>query len=122
MSTVKQKINLFVKEFVATVKGDDATAQGIKQFRVAESALNTYIANLQGDLISKEDAVEDAKVRLKESRVNYGQNITDRTDYINNLLASQNEITDAEEALEIHKAKIAFLKEQLVSLSTEASL
>ena len=78
--------------------------------------LKTQIASLNGDTISLEDKVEDAKEALKLARVNNGKLITDRNEYVRNLLNAKNALTDAEEALEIHLEKIAFLQEQYDSL------
>lgn len=116
-TTVKMKS--FVKEFIAVVVGDDATAKGEKVFRQASSALNTQIASLKGDLISKEDALEEAKDAQKLARVNKGNFITDRNDYVAQLLSAKNTVTQAEEALELHKKKIAFLESELASLNAD---
>lgn len=110
------KMKSFVKEVVAIISGDNAEATGQKILRQADSALKTQIASLNGDTISLEDKVEDAKETLRLARVNYGKLITDRNEYVRNLLNAKNALTDAEEALEIHLEKIAFLQEQYDSL------
>jgi len=114
MSAVK--IKSFVKEFIAIVNGDNAEAAAQKALRQAESALKTQIASLEGDTISKEDAVEQAKETLSKAIVNNGTGISNRDAYVQNLLSSKNNVTKAEEALELHKEKIAFLKETLEGL------
>ena len=55
------KMNSFVKQFVAAVKGDDVEVQAQKAWRSAESALKVQIAAREGDTISLEDAVNQAK-------------------------------------------------------------
>ena len=110
------KMKSFVKEVVAIISGDNAEATGQKILRQADSALKTQIASLNGDTISLEDKVEDAKEALRLARVNNGKLITDRNEYVRNLLNAKNALTDAEEALEIHLEKIAFLQEQYDSL------
>ena len=110
------KMKSFVKEVVAIISGDNAEATGQKILRQADSALKTQIASLNGDTISLEDKVEDAKEALRLARVNNGKLITDRNEYVRNLLNTKNTLTDAEEALEIHLEKIAFLQEQYDSL------
>ena len=106
----------FVKEVVAIIKGDDAEAVGQKILRQADSALKTQIASLTGDTISLEDSVEDAKENLRLARVNNGVLITDRNQYIENLLSAKNKLTDAEEKLEAHLSKIEFLQGEYESL------
>jgi len=110
------KTKSFVKEIVALLKGDDAEATAQKVLRQADSAFKTQIASLTGDTISLEDAVEDAKEALRLARLNNGSIISDRNNYIRNLLEAKNTLTKAEEALEAHNAKLDFLKEQAALL------
>jgi len=120
MSKLK-RVNSFVKQFVAIIKGDDAQAKGEKVFRQAQSGLNTHIANLTGDTITLEDNLAEAKTNLSNGRVNNGSEITDRARYVSNLYTFKNKVTDAEEALEKHVAKVAFLRGELAELETEVS-
>jgi hypothetical protein len=110
------KTKSFVKEIVALLKGDDAEATGQKVLRQADSAFKTQIASLTGDTIALEDRLEDAKEALRLARLNNGQLIGDRNSYIRLLLHAQNLIVDAEEALEAHNNKLAFLREQAALL------
>lgn len=110
------KMKSFVKEVVAIISGDNAEATGQKILRQADSALKTQIASLNGDTISLEDRVEDAQESLRLARVNNGKLITDRNDYVRNLLIAKRSLIDSEEALEVHLEKIAFLQEQYDSL------
>ena len=100
----------FVKECIALLKGDDAEVKAQKILRAADSAFKTQIASLTGDTIALEDKVEEAKERLRLSKLNHGELISDRNVYISKLLQAKNELTDAEEALELHKSKLEFLK------------
>ena len=52
------KLNAFMREFVAIVKGDDTEALAAKVWRQGEAALKVAIAGAEGDLISKEEDVE----------------------------------------------------------------
>lgn len=113
------KIKSFVKSFIAFVQGDDATVKAEKVFRQAHSALGSQILSLEGDTINKEDAVTEAKERLQSARINNGDVISDRNGYVQNLLDAKNRLTSAEEALENHKTKIQFLKEELENLQKE---
>ena len=110
------KTKSFVKEIVALLKGDDAEATGQKVLRQADSAFKTQIASLTGDTIALEDRLEDAKENLRLTRLNFGLQITDRNSYIRSLLDAKNLLTSSEEALELHNAKLDFLREQAALL------
>ena len=107
----------FVKQVVAVLKGDDAEATGQKILRAADSALKTQIASLNGDTISLEDAVQEATEGLALARINHGSIITDRNQYVANLLVAKNVLTDAEEALEAHNEKLAFLEAEFEAIN-----
>ena len=117
--TTTVKMKSFLKEFVATVKGDSAEALGQKVLRKVDSALQVQIASLTGDIIGLEDTVETAKENLSLARINKGVLFTDGAAYIQNLLRAKNAVTEAEEALELHKEKIKFLKAELKALDEE---
>lgn len=113
------KMNSFVKQFVAAVKGDDVEVQAQKAWRSAESALKVQIASREGDTTSLEDAVDLAKDNLNVARINNGKKITDREEYISNLIDAKNELTEAEEELAIHMEELNFLKEEYANLQKE---
>ena len=106
------KTKSFVKEVVALLKGDDAEATAQKILRQADSAFKTQIAALNGDTIALEDGVDEAKENLRLTRLNHGESIKDRNQYVRNLLDAQNKLTAAEEALESHLEKLKFLEDQ----------
>ena len=118
---MKSKMNSFVKQFVAAVKGDDVEVQAEKAWRSAESALKVQIAAKEGDTIKLEDNVSEAEERLAQARINNGSRITNREDYIDQLVKIKNELTDAEERLEIHMAALEFLKSEYDALKKEAT-
>jgi hypothetical protein len=115
----KTKVTSFVNQFLALVKGDSATVQAEKVFRQAQSALNVQISSLTGDTINFEDSLQEAQESLKKAMVNNGQSISDRAKYVSLLLECKNRVTAAEEDLESHKAKLAFLKDSLAALEAE---
>ena len=121
MSNVKAttKMKSFVKQFVSYLEGDSAEANAQKALRAADSGLSTHIAVLKGDLIAKEDAVSTAQEKLASAKVNGGKEITNRDSYVRTLLDAKNSLTEAEEALEAHKAKLLFLEETKASLEAE---
>ena len=113
------KVNSFIKSFVAIVTGDNATAQAEKAKRQADSALKTHISILKGDLVSKEDAVTAAAENLVKALVNNGKSIENRDVYVSNLLNRKNEDTIANSELKKHLEKIAFLEGLLSLLDAE---
>ena len=121
MSNVKttSKVKSFIRQFVALVEGDTAQATAQKALRQADSGLTTHIAVLKGDLVAKEDAVTSAQEALDSAKVNGGKEITNRDSYVRNLLDAKNRLTEAEEALEAHKAKLTFLEETKADLESE---
>lgn len=111
--------NSFVKQFIALVKGDEVEAKAMKYWRQAESAFKVQIAALGGDLIRKEDAVAQAEENLSKQLVNHGNEITDRDNYIANLISSKEALKTAEKQLAAYKETIAFLEEQYALLQAE---
>ena len=111
------KINSFVKSFIAFVKGDDAEVLAQKVYRQAESALKTHIAVTEGDLISKEGVLESAKLDLESLRVNKGQLITDRDQFVQRLLTAHVVIKNAQDELDAYREKLSVLKDELANLT-----
>lgn len=109
-------ITFFAKQFAAFVTGDDVQVRALKQFRKAESALKTQIAVNEGETIAKEEAVQQAGDALASALVNGGNDITDASSYVRNLLDAQNSVTSAGEAIAKHQAKLDFLKSSLAKL------
>ncbi len=116
---MNKTVKSFVRQFEAIIKGDDSRVKAEKVFRQANSGLSSTISTLGGDTINFEDAVTEAKEALDKARVNYGNSIDDRSQYVTNLLNAKNKVTLAEEAFNKHSAKIVFLKEELENLSQE---
>jgi len=113
------KLNSFAKQFVAIIKGDNAEAKAVKVWRQAESAFKVQIAALSGDLIRKEDAVSQAEEVLAKRLVNNGDEITNRDQYIANLISAKENLKLAEKQLIAHKDTITFLEEQYAILQAE---
>lgn len=111
----------FIKQFAALLQGDTAEVTAQKVFRQVQSALNTQIAVMTGDLVGKEDAVSDAKEELDKARLNYGKELasSDRNLYVRRLVEKKNSVESAEEALSIHTETLNFLKSELARLESE---
>lgn len=116
------QIKSFVKQFVAAVKGDDVAVLAEKTFRQASSALKTQINSLEGDTVTFEDKVTDAKEAQALARINDGKAIVDRDNYVTKLLQAKNTVTSTEDALKKHEAKIKFLREELAELEAETEV
>lgn len=111
--------NSFIKQFVALLNGDNGEVKAQKQWRQAQSGLKSQISSLEGDTVNFEDKVTEATENQEKARVNFGSDITNREQYVKNLIDAKNKVVDAEEALEKHRQKIQFLKEELELLQKE---
>lgn len=111
----------FIKQFAALLQGDTAEVTAQKVFRQVQSALNTQIAVMTGDLVGKEDAVNDAREELEKARLNYGKELasSDRTAYVRRLVEKKNSVESAEEELTTHTETLNFLKSELARLESE---
>jgi len=113
------KTNSFIKQFIATLKGDDNEVLAQKVWRQVDSALSSQINALSGDQIDYETKVEEAKEALTIARVNDGKLITDRSSYVSNLIYKKNLLTQAEEDLVSLQEQITFLKEEYETLKKD---
>lgn len=113
------KMNSFRKQFEAKLKGDNDGVKSAKAWRSAESALKVQIAALEGDTISLEDDVENAKEALKDARINNGEIIERREEYIDNLIEAKEDLTLAIEALDNHNYTLDFLKSEYAALKED---
>jgi uncharacterized protein YifE (UPF0438 family) len=119
MSTKKTTVASFINQFVALVTGDDVQVKAEKVWRQASNALKAAIPSAEGDTIAFEDAVEVAVDNLNKARINNGQPITDRSQYVVNVLRRHEALEIAQENLELHLKKVAILKAELETLSAE---
>ena len=116
------KVESFVNQFVALVKGDDAAVIAAKAFRQASSSFKVQIASLEGGLIRKEDILETAKENLKKALLNNGRELSSSEQegaYCENLIAAKEAVKEATKQLNAHKETIAFLEEQFELLKAE---
>lgn len=103
----------FIKQFIATMQGDNAAVVAEKTKRQAISALKSQIAMLEGSTVDLEENLSTAKDQLSLASINNGTMISDRNEYVQNLIVSKNNIIECELKLKNHNDKISFLKEQL---------
>lgn len=118
--TTTKKIKLFVQQFIAVIKGDNAKALGIKTHREADATITAQIAVLTCQQVRLENDIESAIEILNKSLVNNGQSIGANGDnYIKILFNCKIQLSNAQEALEANKDQIEFLKEIQEKLNTE---
>ena len=113
-------MNTFVKQIVAMITGDTATETAMKIKRQAESALKVQIANREAETVNLESAVEDAKAEQLKAFVNYGKTMETteaRAQYVKSLVDAEQQIQEAEEALELHLSTLDFLRGKLQEVS-----
>ena len=110
------KVESFVNQVIAIIKGDNAEAIAAKIWRQADSAFKVQIASLGGDIVVKEDAVTNAEENLAKKLVNNGKEITNRDIYIADIISAKESLKQAEKQLAAHKETIAFLEEQYTLL------
>jgi hypothetical protein len=116
------KVESFINQFVALVKGDDASVIASKVWRQVDSSLKSQIPSLEGKLIRKEEAVEKAKECLRKALLNNGRELTIQEEdglYCDNLIQAKESLKQAEKQLAAHKETISFLKEQHSLLKAE---
>jgi hypothetical protein len=79
---------------------------------------------MTGDLVTKEEELENAKERLQKAILNNGISLEshDRTSYVRNLVSAHNSVKEAEESLDTHIETLKFLRNQLTTLEAEALL
>ena len=109
----KSKVTTFVEQFIALVKGDEAGVTAAKVERQRIAALNTAFHNANGDLVDKEQRVQDAEDYVVKCRLNHGVEIINREHYVSNLIAATEKVKDAQEALEAHQLLISTLKAEI---------
>ena len=107
----------FVKEVIALLQGDTAEVTAQRILRQADSAFKTYIPSLEGDTMSLEDDVENAREKLRLAKLNQGQEILDKANYISNFIFAKNNLKDAEENLQNHLEMLNFLREEYKTLN-----
>lgn len=103
------KINSFVSEVMARLKGDTPKATAIKNFRTADAALSSQIASLNAKTVKDENALEDAKEKLKNAQYPT-EPITDTEAYINNIIAAQEAVDVAQKTLDATTKSIAYFE------------
>ena len=112
MSTTTKKGELFVKEVIARLKGDDVEAKANKIARKAISALDVQIATLKGSMVEAEVQVENKEELLKNAM--YPTEIfTNNQDYCESIKYAQSSLDSAKDRLEDIQDSIKFFESVL---------
>lgn len=117
-TTVKSAFN-FVKIAVAYMKGDDVEVKALKIKAKAMGVLRGQIAIKEANLFDLQEGLEVALENQSSVRVNHGEPFSKGEIYVQNLFSAQEAVEVAEEKLEVLKAQIEFLKEELAIISAE---
>lgn len=104
MSTKGQ---LFVKEVIARLKGDNAEATASKIGRKAISAFEGQLAGLNANKIDQETAVEDAEEALKTA-IYPTEMFSSNEAYIRNIVSAQERLDNAIEELAATEKSIKY--------------
>jgi Ni,Fe-hydrogenase I large subunit len=123
--TTGKKVNSFISQVIARMKGDTPKATAEKNYRTADAALSSQIASLKADAVKKENAVEDAEEKLTAAKYPTDA-ITDTEAYIGNIVRAQEALTTAEKALEATNKSMEYFTKmkaendgEIVDASTE---
>lgn len=105
--TELKKGQLFVKEVMNRLKGDDTEALANKIGRKAISALQGQVAALEAKLVDDENTVEDAQDALNNAK--YPTVLfSDNKSYCQNILNAQSRLDEKTAELEATKSSIAY--------------
>jgi len=112
MENTSKKVNSFVKEVVARLKGDDNEVVAQKVARKAMSALEGQVAALKAQLVDDEQRVEDAQERL-DNAIYPTEVFTDNRMYCQRIVAAQESLDSANEVLTATQESIEFFTKLL---------
>jgi hypothetical protein len=111
----------FQSGFIKAAKGVQADQAAELNFRKATAALQTQIAVMNGETVTKEVEVSEAKAAVESALINNGKDISDRESYLLNLVAANNKLKAAEKALNEHKTALGFFTNKLQEISATES-
>jgi len=112
MSHEIKKGELFLKEVMNRLSGDQDAALAAKITRKAISAFDSQIAGLNAKLVDAEEAVENAEEELKEA-IYPKVMITDNRQYCNNIVKSAERLDNAKEEVKTIKESLDFFNDLL---------
>lgn len=114
------KVSLFVKETISRLKGDDTSVIAIKNYRKAEAALKSQVANLEAAVVDQESTVENAEDALANAKFPVNL-ITDNTSYLRGIKNAQESLDAAKSVLSNTKDNITYFKTVLADFQKEVT-
>lgn len=105
------KIINFIDLTMAILTGDDNKVIAAKNWRKADSAFTSHIANLKGKTVELEDNLQEAQENFKLALANNGKPISNSKDYITNVIQARNNVTLAQTTLDDHNEELRTLTE-----------
>lgn len=104
------KINSYVKEVMARIKGDDDKVTAERNYRKATSAVTGQLASLASKKVDAQIKVEEAKEKLQNAK--YPTTVIgDISDYIRSIASKQEKLDSAEEELADVESSLKFFEE-----------
>lgn len=107
------KVTTFLKLAVAIISGDNAEATALKIQAKSKATLRAQIAVKTATTLDLEEVLQEKKDARNLARVNNGQLITDKTDYLQGILNAKRNEETAQANLDQHLADIKTLEEEL---------
>lgn len=108
----------YVKQAIASIKGDDAAALAQKNYRTANAATKGQLAALEAKKVRDEDNVAAAQERL--DAVKYpAERITNSEEYILDLVHANRVLVSAKDELDSTEESIKFFNDLLEEFDAE---
>jgi hypothetical protein len=107
MENTSKKVNSFVKQVVARLKGDDNEVVAQRVARKAMSAIEGQIAALKAQVVDDEQRVEDAQEYL-DNMIYPTSVFSDNRAYCQNIVNAHTQLENAQETLKATQDSIEF--------------
>lgn len=116
----KIKLNLFVKETIARLKGDTATVTATKNHRTATAGIQCQLAALKAEEVKAEMKAEKAEETLKA--IKFPDNLIENTDsYVRSVFEAEDAVEEAKENIEAIRKSIARCEALLKEYDSEVA-
>lgn len=116
------KATVYAKIFSEVADIDTKDAKITRGLRQAEHAIKAQIHLLQGEGMQLESILDAKILNKKVALINDGREITDTKSYVDGLIRANNEVVQAEEAIDKLEAKIAYLEGLLSEITSEETI
>lgn len=112
MSKEVKKLELFVKEVVSKIKGDDAEALGYKVARKAMAAMEANIAKLNSSKVDAEIKLTEKEEALHNA-IYPSKMFESVSTYCSNIASCQEDVNNAKNALQEIEESITYWEEMI---------